>query len=276
MACSSHNFTVNYEPSTMNHPMNRLNALFNQKKDNLLSIYYTAGYPTLSTTLDIAEALENAGADFLEIGFPYSDPVADGPTIQHSSEKALENGMTLHVLFEQLADLRKRVSLPILLMGYVNPIVQYGVENFCKKAAEVGVDGIIVPDLPIYEYENLYAKYFKANGLSNIFLVTPQTSKDRIHKIDRLSNSFIYLLSSSSITGGNLQVSDNIEDYYKRIKEMQLSNPAIIGFGISNNESFNKACEYARGAIVGSAFVKLLGTENYLEKIPAFIKSIKK
>ncbi|WP_295671307.1 tryptophan synthase subunit alpha [uncultured Mucilaginibacter sp.] len=256
--------------------MNRLNALFNQKKDNLLSIYYTAGYPTLSTTLDIAEALENAGADFLEIGFPYSDPVADGPTIQHSSEKALENGMTLHVLFEQLADLRKRVSLPILLMGYVNPIVQYGVENFCKKAAEVGVDGIIVPDLPIYEYENLYAKYFKANGLSNIFLVTPQTSKDRIHKIDRLSNSFIYLLSSSSITGGNLQVSDNIEDYYKRIKEMQLSNPAIIGFGISNNESFNKACEYARGAIVGSAFVKLLGTENYLEKIPAFIKSIKK
>ncbi|MDR3693809.1 tryptophan synthase subunit alpha [Mucilaginibacter sp.] len=256
--------------------MNRLNTLFNTKKDNLLSIYYTAGYPQLDATLDIAEALEKAGADFLEIGFPYSDPVADGPTIQHSSEKALENGMTLHLLFEQLANLRKRVSIPVLLMGYVNPIIQYGVENFCKKAAEVGVDGIIVPDLPIYEYESLYAKYFKANGLSNIFLVTPQTTEDRIRKIDRLSNSFIYLLSSSSITGGNLNVSANIEDYYKRIKAMNLNNPAIIGFGISNNESFTKACEYARGAIVGSAFVKLLGTENYLEKIPAFIKSIKK
>jgi len=265
---------MNYEPSTMNHLMNRLNTLFNTKKDNLLSIYYTAGYPEINTTLDIAEALEKAGADFLEIGFPYSDPVADGPTIQHSSEKALENGMTLHLLFEQLEDLRKRVSIPILLMGYVNPIVQYGVENFCKKAAEVGVDGIIVPDLPMYEYESLYAQYFKANGLSNIFLVTPQTSGERIRKIDELSNSFIYLLSSSSITGGTLQVSTNVEDYYKRIKAMELNNPAIIGFGISNNESFTKACEYASGAIVGSAFVKLLGTEHYMEKIPAFINSI--
>jgi len=266
---------MDYGPWSMDKKMNRLNALFNKKKDNLLSIYYTAGYPELNTTLDIAEALEKAGADFLEIGFPYSDPVADGPTIQHSSEKALENGMTLHLLFEQLEDLRKRVSIPILLMGYVNPIVQYGVENFCKKAAKIGVDGIIVPDLPMYEYENLYAKYFKANALSNIFLVTPQTSEERIRKIDELSNSFIYLLSSSSITGGNLHVSANIEDYYKRIKAMHLNNPAIIGFGISNNESFNKACEYAGGAIVGSAFVKLLATANYLDKIPGFVKSIR-
>ncbi|WP_144912479.1 tryptophan synthase subunit alpha [Mucilaginibacter frigoritolerans] len=255
--------------------MNRLNQLFNSKKDNLLSIYFTAGYPEPNTTLDIAEALEKAGADFLEIGFPYSDPVADGPTIQHSSEVALEKGMNLHLLFDQLADLRKRVTIPILLMGYVNPMVQYGVENFCKKAAEVGVDGVIVPDLPMYEYETLYADYFKNNNLSNIFLVTPQTSDDRIHKIDELSNSFIYLLSSSSITGGNLQVSVNIEDYYKRVKAMHLKNPAIIGFGISDNKSFKKATEYAAGAIVGSAFVKLLGTENYLEKIPAFIKSIR-
>src|SRR5476651_2557293 len=148
--------------------MNRLNELFNTKKDNLLSIYYTAGYPELNTMLDIAEALEKAGADFLEIGFPYSDPVADGPTIQHSSETALENGMNLNLLFEQLKDLRKRVSIPIMLMGYVNPIVQYGVERFCKKAAEVGVDGIIVPDLPIYEYETLYSNFFKDNNLSNI------------------------------------------------------------------------------------------------------------
>jgi tryptophan synthase alpha chain len=255
--------------------MNRLNQLFNSKKDNLLSIYFTAGYPELNTTLDIAEALEKAGADFLEIGFPYSDPVADGPTIQHSSEVALEKGMNLHLLFDQLADLRKRVTIPILLMGYVNPMVQYGVENFCKKAAEVGVDGVIVPDLPMYEYEMLYADYFKANNLSNIFLVTPQTSDDRIRKIDELSNSFIYLLSSSSITGGNLEVSVNIEDYYKRVKAMNLKNPPIIGFGISDNKSFKKATEYAAGAIVGSAFVKLLGTENYLEKIPAFIKSIR-
>lgn len=255
--------------------MNRLNELFNKKKDNLLSIYYTAGYPGVNTTLDIAEALEKAGVDFLEIGFPYSDPVADGPTIQHSSEKALENGMTLTLLFEQLKDLHKRITIPILLMGYVNPIVQYGVERFCKQAAKVGVDGIIVPDLPMYEYEAMYSRYFIDNNLSNIFLVTPQTSEERIRKIDGLSNSFIYLLSSSSITGGNLQVSVNIEDYYKRIKAMQLKNPAIIGFGISDDKSFKKACEYAVGAIVGSAFVKLLGTEGYLEKIPEFVKSIR-
>ena len=229
----------------------------------------------MNTTLDIAEALEKTGVDFLEIGFPYSDPVADGPTIQHSSEKALENGMDLNQLFEELKDLRKRVSIPILLMGYVNPMIQYGIERFCKKAAEVGVDGVIAPDLPMYEYETLYSKYFSENGLSNIFLVTPQTSEERIRKIDGLTNSFIYLLSSSSITGKNLQVSNAIEDYYKRIKAMQLQNPAIIGFGISNNETFTKACQYARGAIVGSAFVKFLATDNYLEKIPEFVKLIR-
>jgi tryptophan synthase alpha chain len=255
--------------------MNRLNYLFQSSKSNLLSIYFTAGYPELNTTVAIAGALEKAGVDFLEIGFPYSDPVADGPTIQHSSEKALGNGMNLNQLFEELKDLRQRVSIPILLMGYFNPMMQYGVERFCKKAAEVGVDGVIVPDLPMYEYENLYSKYFKDNGLSNIFLVTPQTSEERIRKIDKLSNSFIYLLSSSSITGKNLQVSNAIEDYYKRIKAMDLKNPAIIGFGISNTETFNKACEYARGAIVGSAFVKFLETENYLKRIPDFIGSIR-
>jgi tryptophan synthase alpha chain len=255
--------------------MNRLNQLFASKKDNLLSIYYTAGYPALNTTVDIAEALEKAGVDFLEVGFPYSDPVADGPTIQHSSEQALENGMTLNQLFEELTELRKRVTIPILLMGYVNPIVQYGVERFCKKAAELGVDGIIVPDLPMYEYEELYSSYFINNNLSNIFLVTPQTSADRIRKIDELSNSFIYLLSSSSITGGSLQLTNNIEDYYKRVKAMELKNPAIIGFGISDNATFTKACEYANGAIVGSKFVKLLAEENYMEKIPGFVKSIR-
>ena len=255
--------------------MNRLQNLFKNKTNNLLSIYFTAGYPELNSTVAIAEALEKSGADFLEIGFPYSDPVADGPTIQHSSEIALENGMALHVLFEQLKNLRKTVSIPILLMGYVNPIVQYGVENFCKKAAEVGIDGVIVPDLPMYEYEALYSKYFIDNNLSNIFLVTPQTTEARIRKIDELSNGFIYLLSSSSITGGSLDVSTGIEDYYKRIQAMQLKNPKIIGFGISKKANFDKACEYANGAIVGSAFVKLLSEDNYLDKIPAFIKSIR-
>ncbi|TWR31419.1 tryptophan synthase subunit alpha [Mucilaginibacter pallidiroseus] len=254
---------------------NRLNKLFAEKNQNLLSIYFTAGYPALNSTLDIAEALEKAGADFLEVGFPYSDPVADGPTIQHSSQTALDSGMNLKVLFEQLSDLRKRITIPILLMGYVNPIVQYGVEAFCKKAAEVGVDGIIVPDLPMYEYESLYRKHFEDNNLSNIFLVTPQTSEERIRKIDDLSNSFIYLLSSSSITGGKLNLTNSIEEYYKRIKGMELNNPTIIGFGISDSTSFNKACQYANGAIVGSAFVKLLGEDNYLDKIPAFVESIK-
>lgn len=267
---------MNYEPLTTNQTqMNRLNNLFATKKQDLLSIYYTAGYPELNTTVDIAEALEKAGVDFLEIGFPYSDPVADGPTIQNSSQKALDSGMTLNLLFEQLADLRKRISIPILLMGYVNPIVQYGVERFCKKAAEVGVDGIIVPDLPLYEYETMYAKYFIDNNLSNIFLVTPQTAPDRIKKIDNLSSSFIYLLSSSSITGGSLNVSDSIEAYYTRVKAMNLSNPTIIGFGISDNATFTKACQYANGAIVGSKFVKLLDEENYMDKIPGFIQSIR-
>lgn len=255
--------------------MNRLNQLFDSKKDNLLSIYYTAGYPALNTVVDIAEALEKAGVDFLEIGFPYSDPVADGPTIQHSSQKALENGMGLHLLFEELKELRKRVSIPVMLMGYVNPIVQYGVEAFCKKAAESGIDGIIVPDLPVYEYEKLYSGFFIDNNLSNIFMVTPQTSEARIRKIDELSNSFIYLLSSSTITGVNLKLSDTIEGYYKRIQNMNLKNPTIFGFGITDSVSFKKACEYAKGAIVGTAFVKLLGTENYMDKIPAFVNLIR-
>ena len=254
---------------------NRLNQVFDTKKDNLLSIYYTAGYPELHATVDIAEALEQAGADFLEIGFPYSDPVADGPTIQHSSQMALENGMNVNLLFEQLADLRQRVSIPVLLMGYVNPMVQYGIERFCAKAEEVGVDGLIVPDLPMYEYEAMYKDVFARHNLSNIFLVTPQTSEARIRKIDELSNSFIYLLSSSSITGKNLQVSDTTELYFKRIKDMQLKNPTMIGFGISDAAAYQKACAYANGAIVGSAFVKFLGNEDYMERLPEFMKEIK-
>lgn len=256
--------------------MNRLNKLFSAKKENLLSIYYTAGFPELNTTVDIAEVLEKAGADFLEIGFPYSDPLADGPTIQHSSQTAIENGMNLNVLFEQLKTLRQRVSIPVLLMGYFNPVVQFGVEKFCKIAVEVGVDGVIIPDLPMYEYESLYKKWFLENNLSNIFLVTPNTSEERIRKIDALSQSFIYLLSSSSITGKNLEVSDTVERYFERIKNLKLNNPTVIGFGISNHAAFTKACVYANAAIVGSAFVKMLGSEkDYLQQIPAFIHQIK-
>ena len=256
--------------------MNRLQQLFQNKKKDILSIYYTAGYPNLTDTLKIAEALEQSGADFLEIGFPYSDPVADGPTIQASSKQSLDQGMTLTILFEQLKDLRKTVTIPILLMGYVNPVLQFGVANFCKKCAEVGIDGCIIPDLPMYEYEELYRNEFENNGISNIFLVTPQTSEERIRKIDGLSNAFIYLVSSSSTTGSNLAVSENSTAYFKRIAEMNLTNPLIIGFGIADKKTFDSANEYASGAIIGSAFVKALANEGNLEsKVKGFMKEFR-
>jgi tryptophan synthase alpha chain len=255
--------------------MNRINKLFEQKNKSVLSIYFTAGYPALNDTLDIAEALEKAGADFLEIGIPYSDPLADGPVIQNSSLTSINNGMTIKVLFEQLKDLRKRVSIPVLLMGYFNPVLQYGVERFCAACAEVGVDGMIIPDLPMYEYEELYQGCFKQHNLSNVFLITPQTSDERIRHIDELTNGFIYLLSSASTTGKNLDLSAKTDDYFARISNMNLKNPAMIGFGISDHASFSKASEYANGAIVGTAFVRLLETENYRDKIPAFIQSLK-
>lgn len=254
--------------------MNRLQKLFQEKK-NIFSIYYTAGYPNLEDTLAIAEALEKSGADLLEIGFPYSDPVADGPVIQASSKQALDNGMDLKILFQQLKDLRKTVSIPVLLMGYVNPMLQFGVENFCKACAEVGVDGCIVPDLPMVEYEELYQQVFAKYGLSNIFLITPQTAPERIQKIDGLSNGFIYLLSSSATTGQNLQVSDSTEAYFSRIADLKLKNPTMIGFGISSKETFEKACKYANGAIIGSAFVKALDTSDLKGSVNTFMQKFK-
>ncbi|WP_316809799.1 tryptophan synthase subunit alpha [Pedobacter heparinus] len=254
--------------------MNRLQLLFQEKK-NILSIYYTAGYPSLEDTVTIAEALEKSGADLLEIGFPYSDPVADGPVIQASSKQALDNGMDLKLLFRQLKDLRKTVNIPVLLMGYVNPMLQFGVENFCKACAEVGVDGCIVPDLPMVEYEELYQPVFAKYGLSNIFLITPQTAAERIQKIDGLSNGFIYLLSSSATTGQNLQVSNHTEAYFSRIAGLKLKNPTMIGFGISSKETFDKACQYANGAIIGSAFVKALDTNNLKGSITTFMQKFK-
>ncbi len=255
--------------------MNRLQQLFQHQKKDILSIYYTAGYPNFGDTLKIAEYLESAGADFIEIGFPYSDPVADGPTIQASSKQSLDQGMTLELLFDHLKDLRKSVTIPILLMGYVNPVLQYGVENFCKKCAEVGVDGCIIPDLPMYEYEELYRSAFETNGISNIFLVTPQTSDERIRKIDGLSNAFIYLLSSAATTGKNLDVSDQAKAYFSRIKAMELKNPLMIGFGISDKMTFDSANEYASGAIIGSAFVKSLNSERLEESVKEFMKEFR-
>lgn len=254
--------------------MSRIKELFQNKK-NILSIYYTAGYPGLNDTVNIAEALEQAGADLLEIGFPYSDPVADGPTIQASSKQALDQGMTLKLLFEQLKDLRKRVNIPVLLMGYVNPLLQFGVENFCKACVEVGVNGCIVPDLPMVEYEELYQTVFEENGLSNIFLVTPQTSSERIRKIDGLTNGFIYLISTSATTGQQLQVSENTESYFSRITEMKLNNPTMIGFGINSKETFDKACQYANGAIIGSAFVKALDPNDLNGSVKTFMQKFK-
>ena len=252
--------------------MNRINQLFQEKNKNILSIYYTAGYPNLQDTLTIARELESAGADMLEIGFPYSDPVADGPVIQASSKKALDNGMDLRILFEQLKDLRKFVKIPVLLMGYVNPLLQYGVENFCKACAEVGVDGLIVPDLPMVEYEEFYKDTFQQYGISNIFLITPQTTADRIRKIDTLTNGFIYMVSSSATTGKNLSLSQVTEDYFSRVAAMELKNPAMIGFGISDQASFDKACQYARGAIIGTAFVKAIESGDLKENIQDFMK----
>src|SRR5690606_2403919 len=247
----------------------------NKENKDLLSIYFTAGYPELDSTLKIAERLEQSGVDFLEIGFPYSDPLADGPVIQHSSQVALANGMSLEVLFQQLKELRNSVSIPVFLMGYFNTVLQYGVERFAKACAEVGVDGIIVPDLPIYEYEELYQDIFKDNKISNIFLVTPQTPDERIQKIDSLSTGFIYLVSSSSTTGNDLQVSEERLTYFRRIKALNLKNPVVIGVGISNHDNCKQTVENAHAAIIGSAFVRQLEGAGYLERIPQFIRGIK-
>ncbi|WP_276090562.1 tryptophan synthase subunit alpha [Pedobacter sp. JY14-1] len=254
--------------------MNRIKKLFAEKKD-ILSIYYTAGFPSLDDTLTIAEELERCGADLLEIGFPYSDPVADGPVIQESSKRALDNGMDLKTLFTQLKELRNRVNIPVLLMGYVNPVLQFGVENFCRACAEAGVDGCIVPDLPMVEYETLYQPVFEQNGLTNIFLVTPQTSEERIRKIDGLTSGFVYLLSSSATTGKNLQVSESTEAYFSRIADMKLDNPTMIGFGINSKETFEKACAYANGAIIGSAFVKSLDAADIKGSVQRFMRQFR-
>ena len=253
--------------------MNRINQKLQEDK-KLLSIYFTAGYPTLNDTVSVIENLEKSGVDFIEIGLPFSDPLADGPTIQASSTAALENGMTTKVLFNQLKDIRKTVSIPLIIMGYFNPMMQYGVEAFCEKCAEIGIDGLIIPDLPIKEYNDNYKDIFEKYGLVNIFLITPQTSEERIRFIDNISNGFIYMVSSAGVTGAKNSFGNMQQIYFDRISKMNLKTPQIVGFGISNAETFQQATNHAKGAIIGSAFIKML-SEKGKAGISAFIKSIK-
>lgn len=256
--------------------MNRISELFRRQPEGNLNVYFTAGFPALHDTRTVLEALQAGGADLVEIGMPYSDPVADGETIQQSNQQALENGMTLRVLFEQLEGMRDSVSVPVLLMGYINPVMQYGIEAFCQKCAEVGVDGLILPDLPMDVYLQEYREVFERYGLLNIFLVTPQTSEARIRQIDALSEGFIYTVSSSSVTGGKAGVSQDMEGYFRRLQAMQLHNPTLIGFGIKDHETFRTACAYANGAIIGSAFIRVLQqSTDLVADITGFLHAVK-
>ncbi|MBX2921085.1 MAG: tryptophan synthase subunit alpha [Chitinophagaceae bacterium] len=237
--------------------MNRIQQLFQKKWNNVLNIYCTAGYPLLNSTIEVMEALQANGADLIELGIPYSDPLADGPVIQESGGIALQNGMTIKILVEQLQSMRQAVSVPVILMGYINPVLQYGFEKFCRDVSAAGVDGLILPDIPIREFETEYGAAVKKYGLDFIFLVTPETSEERIRKIDELSTGFVYAVSSSSTTGKEKNFSD-MEAYLKRLKEMHLTNPVLVGFGIKDKASFESACAHANGAIIGSAYIKAL------------------
>lgn len=256
--------------------MNRINTLFESNNKKVLSVYYTAGFPALEDTQPIARFLQAAGADIIEIGMPFSDPVADGPTIQESNKQALDNGMNLELLFEQLKPLREEVSIPVILMGYINPVIQYGVERFCQSCQEVGVDGLILPDLPMSEYLEEYKGIFEKYGLKNIFLITPQTSENRIRTIDEHTDGFIYMVSSASTTGAKNAFGDEQKAYFQKVGNMGLKNPTLVGFGISNRTTFEQATTHSAGAIVGSAFIKLLSTSVRREKdIKAFVKELK-
>jgi tryptophan synthase alpha chain len=254
--------------------MTRITALFEQKKKKVLNVYCTAGFPRLDSTLEVLKALQDNGADLIEVGMPYSDPLADGPVIQASSTKALENGMTLVRLFDQLGSLRPAIKVPVLLMGYMNPVLQYGFERFCEAAAKAGVDGLILPDLPIYEFETEYGPVMKKYGLDFIFLVTPETSEDRIRKVDSLSTGFLYAVSSSSTTGRDKDM-NNQQAYFERLEKMELRNPVLVGFGVRDKASFEVACLHASGAVIGTAYIRALengkavgaATKDFLEMI---------
>ncbi len=253
--------------------MNRLTERLSAE-GKILSIYATAGFPQLKDTLQVLKELENVGVDLIEIGMPFSDPLADGPTIQESSTKAIINGMTTELLFEQLKEVRNHLSIPLILMGYFNPVLQFGVEKFLKKAAEIGIDGVILPDLPLEVYEREYKDLFEAYGLSMIFLITPQTPERRIRQIEQASTSFIYMVSTSSTTGAQEGFNQESMEYFRSIEAMNLQVPTVVGFGISNASSYHQATSHSKGAIIGSAFIKALSKEG-IEGIPAFIRSIR-
>jgi tryptophan synthase alpha chain len=240
--------------------MSRIEKLFNKKSREILNIYCTAGFPQLHSTIGIIKALQENGADLIELGMPYSDPLADGPVIQHSSNIALANGMTIKKLFDQLKDFRKTISVPVILMGNMNPVLQYGFEKFCKDAAAVDIDGLILPDLPEYEFEIEYGAIIRKYGLDFIFLVTPETSDQRIKKLDELSSGFLYAVSSSSTTGSDKNMTD-VAAFLQRLKNMSLKNPVMVGFGIKDKQSFQAACQYADGAIIGTAYIKALESQ---------------
>lgn len=256
--------------------MNRIEELFTKKKQNILSVFFTAGFPSLNATGTIALSLQQAGVDLVEIGIPFSDPIADGPVIQQSSKQAIDKGMTLKLLLEQVRELRKQVHIPIILMGYLNPVMQYGMEKFFTDAGNAGVDGLILPDMPFDEYESVYKQAMKKAGLRNIFLISPNTSEARIRKIDQATNAFIYAVSSSSTTGAREGFQADQIHYFQRLQGMNLKNPFLIGFGISNAKTFSTACTYGAGAIVGSAFIDMLRqSQNIPADIQAFVSNLR-
>ena len=237
--------------------MTRLKKLFDTKSSKVLNVYCTAGYPTLDSTMTIIAALEKNGADLIELGMPYSDPLADGLVIQESGAKALENGMSIEVLFDQLKVLRPTIHVPVVLMGYMNPVLQFGFDKFCEAAAAVGVDGLILPDMPAYEFESKYGAVVKKHHLDFIFLVTPETPIERIQYLDSLSSGFIYAVSSSATTGSALNF-DLVDAYLQKLKALQLNNPILVGFGVKDAASFELASKHTAGAIIGSAYIKAL------------------
>lgn len=262
----------------MSTPLKSLQKVFEEKKESLLSIFFTAGFPKKDSTTEICLALNEAGVDFIEVGFPFSDPIADGLTIQQSSEKAIKNGMNLSVLFSQLKEIKPKLSLPVLLMGYLNPVMQFGMERFLDECVESGVSALILPDLPLIEYKNVWSKELSKRGLGLVFLVTPQTTEERIREIDELSTSFIYAVSSQAVTGaaGNQDIQSSQDAYFKRLKDLNLNSPVIVGFGIHDKKSFERASLSTRGAIIGSAFLRAIeNAENVKKATLDFVRGIR-
>lgn len=253
--------------------MNRIDQTF-QKNEKLLSIYFSAGHPELEDTVPILRALQDSGVDMVEIGLPFSDPLADGPTIQESSTRALRNGMSTEILFNQLENIRDSIHIPLVLMGYFNPMMQYGIERFCQKCQTIGIDGLIIPDLPVDLYHQRYKLLFDRYNLYNMFLITPQTPEERIRYIDNVSSGFIYMVSSASVTGAQSTFGKTQEAYFSRIAKMQLNTPQVVGFGISNAETYKAATRFTHGAIIGSAFINFLKKKG-VDAIPDFVKSIR-